>query len=57
MMTVYYFVTKPGLGAAQFKVIIKFYDAAKPLSRPSRSQAVVRTATPASDNFYLLRFP
>ena len=56
-MTVYYFVTKPGLGAAQFEVIIKFYDAAKPLSRPSHSQAVVRTSTPASANFYLLRFP
>ena len=27
-MTVYYYVTKPRLEAAQFKVIIKFYDAA-----------------------------
>ena len=40
-MTVYYFVTKPGLGAAQFEVIIKFYDA-EPLTA-SHSQAVVKT--------------
>ena len=30
MMTVDCFVTEPGLEAAQFQVIIKFYDAAGP---------------------------
>ena len=52
-MTVYYNVTKPLLGAAQFKVIIKFYDAASPviaspaIYQPHHSPAVAKTASQA----------
>ena len=50
-MTVYYYVTKPRLEAAQFKVIIKFYDAA---SQPGQSERASNIAAIAK---LLLKLP
>ena len=41
-MTVYYYVTKPRLEAAQFKVIIKFYDAASQSEGASNIAAIAK---------------